>query len=322
MHEYEAAPDENMEVEKSLAKQLQHASTRYARVACHRMRQAFKQKLIDIIPALQGRVYDVQPPSQTAEEPYAVMALGEEIWKSSWAGYRQVVRIKLYAGQAGLAQADVWANALIAGLHRAPVTGKGEDTSAFTAHYLGVRDAEKLDTVAGKAYRTLRFGVYVPETEGGSATPASNAAQPEEWLAALVHWTQKQLGESWSVYADAWPAQPGSHAVLWRLSGCETRMAGASMYELRKRFIGHIIAPDTTEENHAASALVEGFAAQIQLPLEQDKGRYMSMAEASADLQADAILDGQLRLMLVQRRMRPAEEAALIRRVEIHPILK
>ncbi|MDP9676045.1 hypothetical protein J2W97_002040 [Paenibacillus jamilae] len=286
------------------------------------MRQAFKQKLIDIIPALQGRVYDVQPPSQTAEEPYAVMVLGEEIWKSSWAGYRQVVRIKLYAGQAGLAQADVWANTLIAGLHRASVTGKGEDTSAFTAHYLGVRDAEMLDTVTGKAYRTLRFGVYVPETEGGSAASAPGAAQPEEWLAALVGWTQKQLGELWSVYADAWPAQPGSHAVLWRLSGCETRMAGASMYELRKRFIGHITAPVTTEENRAASALVEGFAAQIQLPLEQDKGRYMSTAEASADLQADAILDGQLRLTLVQRRMRPAEEAALIRRVEIHPILK
>lgn len=64
-------------------------------------------------------------------------------------GYRQVVRIMLYAGQAGLAQADVWANALIAGLHREPVTGAGEDTSTFTAHYLGVRDAEKLDTVTG-----------------------------------------------------------------------------------------------------------------------------------------------------------------------------
>ncbi|KAF6633130.1 hypothetical protein H6F38_11095 [Paenibacillus sp. EKM208P] len=286
------------------------------------MRQAFKQKLIEIIPALQGRVYDVQPPSQTAEEPYAVMALGEEIWKSSWAGYRQVVRIKLYAGQAGLAQADVWANALIAGLHREPVTGAGEDTSAFTAHYLGVRDAEKLDTVTGKAYRTLRFGVYVPESEGGSPAPANGATQPEEWLAALVRWTQKQLSETWSVYADAWPAQPGRQAVLWRMSGCETRMAGASMYELRKRFIGHITASDTTEENRAASTLIEGFAAQIQLPLDQDKGRYMSTAEASADLQADAILDGQLRLMLVQRRMRPAEEAALIRRVEIHPILK
>ncbi|AOK91617.1 hypothetical protein [Paenibacillus polymyxa] len=322
MHEYEATPAENTEVEKSLAEQPQHANAGYAKVACRRMRQAFKQKLIEIIPALQGRVYDVQPPSQTAEEPYAVMALGEEIWKSSWAGYRQVVRIKLYAGQAGLAQADVWANDLIAGLHREPVTGAGEDTSAFTAHYLGVRDAEKLDTVTGKAYRTLRFGVYVPETESGSATTASGAAQPEEWLAALVRWTQKQLGETWWVYADAWPAQPGRQAVLWRMSGCETRMAGASMYELRKRFIGHITAPDTTEENRAASALIEGFAAQIQLPLDQDKGRYMSTAEASADLQADAILDGQLRLMLVQRRMRPAEEAALIRRVEIHPILK
>ncbi|WP_068498542.1 hypothetical protein [Paenibacillus kribbensis] len=318
MHEYEAAPAENTKLEKGMARQPQHASAGCAKAACCRMRQAFKQKLIEIVPALQGRVYDVQPPSQTAEEPYAVMALGEEIWKSSWAGYRQVVRIKLYAGQAGLAQADVWANALIAGLHREPVTGQGEDTSAFTPHYLGVRDAEKLDTVTGKAYRTLRFGVYVPETAGSS----SSAAQPDEWLAALTRWTQKQLGETWSVYADAWPAQPGRHAVLWRLSGCETRMAGASMYELRKRFIGHIIAPDSAEENRAASALVEGFATQIQLPLDQDKGRYMSTDEASADLQADAILDGQLRLTLVQRRMRPAEEAALIRRVEIHPVLK
>ncbi|ASR48719.1 hypothetical protein B4V02_19475 [Paenibacillus kribbensis] len=322
MHEYEATPDENTKVEKSMARQSQHASAGCAKAACCRMRQAFKQKLIEIVPALQGRVYDVQPPSQTAEEPYAVMALGEEIWKSSWAGYRQVVRIKLYAGQAGLAQADVWANALIAGLHREPVTGQGEDTSAFTPHYLGVRDAEKLDTVTGKAYRTLRFGVYVPETEGSSAIPTNGAAQPDEWLAALTRWTQKQLGETWLVYANAWPAQPGRHAVLWRLSGCETRMAGASMYELRKRFIGHIIAPDSAEENRAASALVEGFATQIQLPLDQDKGRYMSTDEASADLQADAILDGQLRLTLVQRRMRPAEEAALIRRVEIHPVLK
>jgi hypothetical protein len=293
------------------------------------MRQAFKQKLIEIVPALQGRVYDVQPPSQATEEPYAVMALGEEVWKSSWAGYRQVVRIKLYAGQAGLAQADVWANALIAGLHRQSVTGEGEDQSAFTAHYLGVRDAEKLDAVTGKAYRTLRFGVYVPETGSSIATGSSpsasarDGAQPDEWLAALNSWTKKQLGEAWSVYADAWPAQPGRHAVLWRMTGCETRMAGASMYELRKRFIGHITAPDTVEENRAASALVEGFGAQIQLPLlDQEKGRYVSTAEASADLQADAILDGQLRLTLVQRRMRPAEEAALIRRMEIHPILK
>lgn len=279
------------------------------------MRAAIKQVVTDIIPALKGRLYDVQPPTETSQDPYGVIALGEEVWKSSWAGYRQVVRMQLYAGSSGLELADKWARALINGLHHERVTSTSDE--AFTLHYLGVPDAEKFDAGTGKAFRTLRFGVYVPEAVAGN-----QSKQPDEWLTALAEWTRNQLGNSWSVYQAVWPSAPGASAILWRMTGCETKMAGASMYEVRKRFIGHITAETVSIEQTAAVSLIEELGSTVQLPLDPEKRRYMSVAEASADLQADAILDGQLRLTLVQRRMRPAEEAALIRRVDIHPILK
>ncbi|WP_136603662.1 hypothetical protein [Paenibacillus dokdonensis] len=279
------------------------------------MRAAVKQAIIGIVPILKDRLYDVQPPVEGGEEPYGVIAFGEEIWKSSWAGYRQVIRLKLYAGDAGLDQADTWAAALISGLHHKRV--KNVDDSPFRLHYLGAREAERLEPATGKACRTLRFGVYNPEAGAGDAV-----AGPDEWLQALTDWTGGLLGKPWSVYYTAWPSGPADFAMMWRMTGCETKMAGASLYEVRKHYSGHITAPDAASEQLTAVSLIEGLGSKVQLPINADQRRYMSVAEVSADLQADSFLDGQLRLTLVQRQMRPAEEAALIRSVEIHPILK
>lgn len=279
------------------------------------MRSAIKQAIAAVVPLLKDRLYDVKPPADEVMEPYGVIAFGEEIWKSSWAGYRQVIRLQLFAGDAGLDQADTWAEALISGLHRKRV--KQADDSFVTLYYLGAREAERLEPQTGKACRTLRFGVYVPETGGGDVgTPT------DEWLQALTGWTGRLLGTSWAVYHTAWPSGPEDNAALWRMIGCETKMTGASLYEVRKQYIGHVTGPNASSEQLAAASLIEGLGAEVQLPIDADQRKYMSVAEVSADMQADSFLDGQLRLTLVQRRMRPAEEAAFIRRVEIHPILK
>lgn len=278
------------------------------------MRAAVKQAITDIIPPLTDRLYDVQPPAEEAGEPYGIIVLGEEIWKSSWAGYRQVVRLKLSAGAAGLKQADAWADALIAGLHHKRVAST--DGPPFTLYYLGAREAERLEPATGAAYRVLRFSVYRPERQ------AEPDIRTDGWLEALADWTSRKLGGEWSVYHTAWPSGRADCSVLWRLAGCETRMAGASLYEVRKRFTGHVVGADASSELLAAVSLIEGLGAEVQLLIDAEQRKYMSVAEITADLQADAFLEGQLHLTVVQRRMRPAEEAALIRRVDIHPILK
>ncbi|OZB95931.1 hypothetical protein [Paenibacillus sp. XY044] len=279
------------------------------------MREAVKQTVAALIPELEGRIYDVQPPAGGDDGPYAVLTLGEEIWKSAWAGYRQVVRVKLYGGSAVISRLDDWAQQLIRGLQRKRIAGP--DPRAILLHYLGVPEADALDPASGGIIRCLRFGAYLPEASGAEAP-----AQSDAWLSTLAEWTRGKLDDMWQVYETSWPADREEHAVLWRLAGCETKMAGASMYEVRKTFAGHLAAPFSETEHHASVTLVEQLGAQTQLPLGDGERRYLSVAEVSANLQVDAILEGQLKLTLVQRRMRPAEDAALIRRVAVQPIMK
>lgn len=278
------------------------------------MRGAVRQTVTNLIPQLEGRVYDIHPPGGATDDYYAVITLGEDVWKSSWAGYRQVVRLKLYAGSVGLPQLDAWAARLIKGLHRKRINGTDEE--AFNLHYLGVPEADKFDPAAGKMTRLLRFGVYVPE-----ASETGLTLQPDDWLRTLTAWTGELLDNLWSIYHTAWPIARSDHAILWRMTGCETKMAGSSVYEVRKNFTGHIASPELGKEQSMAVKLVEELGSKVQL-LDSEDRRYLSVLDAACDLQADPILDGQVKLTLVQRKMRSAEEAVLIRRVNIHPILK
>ncbi|MFH0071283.1 hypothetical protein ACFRAK_29775, partial [Peribacillus sp. NPDC056705] len=104
---------------------------------------------------------------------------------------------------------------------------------AFTLQYLGVPEADQWDAAAGKIVRVMRFGIYVPNMVHVPQTQ-------DEWLMALSDWTASFLGHPWTIYDTAWPADRGEHAVLWRLAGYETKMAGASTIELRKNFTGHL----------------------------------------------------------------------------------
>ncbi|ANY74512.1 hypothetical protein BBD41_19135 [Paenibacillus ihbetae] len=283
------------------------------------MREAIKQAVIQLVPELAGRIYDAHPPESAADDFFAVVQLGEDVWKSPWAGYRQVIRLKLYAGGTAAArQLDSQAERLIQGLHRKRVTGP--EDHAFKLHYLGVPEADQRDFSLGRTLRVIRFGVYVPEASASGHDSGSNG-EPDEWLSALIAWTSKQLGSSWSVYRTAWPADREDHAVLWRLSGCETKMAGASVYEISKSFTGHVASTSSEHEQLTAFSLVESLGSEAQLLLDPEAGRYLSVAGISGDLEADAILNGQLKLTLIQRQMRSAQEAARIRRVHVHPIL-
>ncbi|GAB6927056.1 hypothetical protein JCM10914A_10390 [Paenibacillus sp. JCM 10914] len=71
------------------------------------MRSTLKDAVIGIVPALRDRVYDIHPPDGIQDASYAVLTLGEEVWKSAWAGYRQVIRLKLYGERSSLAAGKI-----------------------------------------------------------------------------------------------------------------------------------------------------------------------------------------------------------------------
>lgn len=112
-------------------------------------------------------------------------------------------------------------------------------------------------------------------------------------------------------------------SVLWRLAGCSTSVAGTSALEVRQQWIGHVLSDHSVLTRQTVTRLVEQLAVQSRVAVTETGGeeqegntRYITVDEVTADLQADAYLNGQIRLTLQQRIRRPGTNVPLIR--EIH----
>jgi hypothetical protein len=290
-----------------------------------RIKKTLKHKLAALVPAWEGRVQDVPASGEVLSGPCAVLAFAEEVPKSAWAGYRRIIKISPYARSedGGAEQVEVWSAELITDLHQIRLEdGEG---GAFTCIYLGSTDSERRDAESGLVTRSLRFGVYVPEPQ---RTEHADAAG-EPWLAALKDWTANELGPDWSVYTERWPGGYQMPSVLWRLTGVSTAAVGTSALEVRKQWLGHVLTSDTGLTDQTVGHLVEQLALQSRIAFHprdvqsneanesvEGNPRYLTVDEVTADMQADAYLNGQLRLTLSQRIRRPMPTAPLMR--EIH----
>ncbi|GGI97037.1 hypothetical protein GCM10008022_02070 [Paenibacillus hunanensis] len=299
-----------------------------------------KAKLAELIPAWQGKVLDILPVTAALAGPCAVITFAEEVQKSSWAGYRRIVKIWPYAAPTagGMEQVEAWCDVLIRKLHQTRLV---DDTgAAFTCVYLGAADSDHLDLAGALLTRPIRFGVYVPEptdeedrviaaesntttvTETATATSLIEQIEPTDpWLDALNRWTSEQLGTGWTLYNDAWPSGYVAPSILWRLTGVSSTAAGTSAFELRKQWVGHVYGTSEQQNKRIAGELVERLNAVVKLPLNKEERRYVTVGEASADLQADAFLNGQIRLTLFRRTSRDLPNAPLIREVHQNPVL-
>lgn len=282
------------------------------------IKKTLKQKLAVLVPDWDGRVLDVPASGEVLAGPCAVVAFAEEVPKSTWAGYRRIIKISPYVRpeDGGAEQVEAWSAHLINGLHQVRLID--EAGGAFTCIYLGSSDSDRVDAGSGMLTRSLRFGVYVPEDSGTALVETEDAC-----LAALQGWTQQELGSNWSVYGDVWPGGYEKPSVLWRLAGCSTSVAGTSALEVRQQWIGHVLTDHSVLTRQTVTRLVRQLAVQSRLAVTETGGeeqegitRYITVDEVTADLQADAYLNGQIRLTLQQRIRRPGTNVPLIR--EIH----
>ena len=282
------------------------------------MKQTLKQKLAELVPAWQGQVRDALAPGEPVNEPCAVIAFAEEVPKSSWAGYRRIIRIAPYARltEGGAEQLEVWSSRLMEGLHQ--VRLQDTEGNAFTCIYLGSSDCDRIDSGASFITRSLRFGVYVPEVIEQDLTIETQ----DYSLLALQNWTQAELGSTWSVYRDTWPGGYKFPSVLWRLASYDIAEAGASTLEIRKQFVGHVMTRNPVATRNTVIRLVEQLGIQARIAITDagseetsESRRYVTVDDVSADLQADAYLNGQIRLTLQERIRRPGTDVPFIRQV-------
>jgi hypothetical protein len=140
----------------------------------------------------------------------------------------------------------------------------------------------------------------------------------DSWLEALALWTQAALGAEWAVYRSVWPSNYRRPCVLWRATGVEAREKGQAMYELKKKFAGHVLGRTPNEQRNGVLSLIRGLQGAVKIVLDSGTKRYLKVAEPKAGLQEDALLAGQVTVSLSRLETRPAEEAPLMQKIEVN----
>ena len=251
-------------------------------------------------------MYEPHAAGKQTQKPYAVVRQGVETEETPWSGFRRIIEVWPYVSRTSFKNVDVLANQIATALDKQlltdPATGE-----VFSCLYLGTAGPDFVDEEWDAITRGLRFAVValqpvnVPET-----------VPDDPWLEALASWTEGIMGPGWTVYRGLWPLGYARPAVMWRIAATEVNPLIAATFEVRKRFVGHVIGRTPNEQADGVLRIVEQLGSAIKVSLNLADRRYMTVIDQRADLQANAITGGQITVTLYRRTNRPTEEGPLI----------
>lgn len=269
------------------------------------MREAIRQKLLAEVPELSGGVYEPHAAGPDTEKPFAVVVQGEDTEGDAWTGFRRILEVWPNVVHTSFQQVDAIAKKITAVLDKQLI--QTDEGQVFSCLYLGAAGSDFLDHEWQTLSRGLRFSVIaiqpvnIPET-----------VIDDPWLDALTNWTESILGQNWHVYRGLWPLGYRYPSVMWRITDFEVNGMSKACFEVRKRFVGHVLGTTPNEQTEAVLQLVERLQNDIKLPLDIALRKYMTVVTPKADLKADAISNGQISFTLTRRVSRPTEEAPLM----------
>lgn len=274
------------------------------------MRTAIREQLIKEVSDIDGRVYEPQAAGATTQKPYLVIRQGVDTEDTPWTNFRRIVEVWPYLARTTFKNVDAMAQEIISALDKQLLTtGVGE---VFSCTYLGTAGQDFVDTEWDALTRGLRFAIMALQPVSVAET-----VDNDPWLDALVTWTETELGDDWSIYKCFWPLGYARPAILWRIATVDAGEAANRMFQVSKKFIGHVIGITPNQEIAGALQIVEGLRRDIKIPLDIADCRYMMVNDPKANYQANTSTGGQVSVMLSRFTNRPYEEV-LLQRVYIN----
>ncbi len=275
------------------------------------MRAAIRQRLIDQVASIEGRVFEPHAAGADTPKPFVVLRQGIETEETIWTGFRRIVEVWPYIARTSFQALDALVNEITKALDKHLLT---DDVTreVFSCLYLGTVGQDYVDEGWNAITRGLRFAVVALQPVNVTETIANDT-----WLAALATWTETKFGAPWTVYQNFWPLGYKRPSVMWRLGGITPRALGKGMFEVRKSFAGHIVGDTPNRQISGTLSIIQGLASDIKIVLDAVNRRYLTVHEPAADLRTDAITAGQISVTLSRITNRPELEAPLIGAVHV-----
>ena len=271
------------------------------------MRLAVRQKLIDSIAEIGGRVYEPHAAGASTQKPYLVIRQGVDAEDSPWTNFRRIVEIWPYLSRTSFQNVDRMVSLVAAALDKQLLsTDAGE---VFSCVYLSTAGPDSVDEEWDAITRGMRFAVM-------ALLPVAPAGEIENdpWLEALAEWTESCLGDEWTVYRGYWPLGYKRPSVLWRFAGIQEpdESLGGVVLKIRKTLIGHVLGINSSQETNTIVSIVQELIQAIKLPLDISTRQYMTVEEAKGDCQNNPLTKGQISLTLSRAVRRPIRERPVL----------
>jgi len=204
------------------------------------MRSAIRNKLIQDIVEIEGRVYEIQVPTKDTPKPFLIVKQGIDALTEAWAGYRRTVDVIVVSKRTSFKEVDKLAKKVIQSLDRQIVVDT-DTNEAFTCLYDN-SSIDYIDDDWNAITRTVSFSVlalrpYILE----------EYIESSEVVEAIYKWTEENFKDL-KVYKNIIPMDYVTPGVVWRLEKVETTQLTnihiKNNYTLRGHVLGRILGDE------------------------------------------------------------------------------
>jgi hypothetical protein len=256
------------------------------------MRKEIRQKLIDDIPDIQGRVFEPHAAGAKTPKPYLVILQGNESEINSWNGGQTNIEIWPYQSRTTFQNVDELTKKIVAALDKKLITTAAGD--AFTCIYTGSSGEDVVDEEWDAITRPLKFIVL---------TISNQLTTDPDPIAGMNQWILQAFPEL-QIDPLTWTLTDTTPAIYWRFASMRVIEQWSVVSWIEATIMGHILAPTPKGRLLWTKKITDRLAVDRETFLADASPLFfMSIA---ADSQADYLKDGQIKLTLKYGILLPA----------------
>jgi len=213
------------------------------------MRSAIRNKLIQDIVEIEGRVYEIQVPTKDTPKPFLIVKQGIDTLTEAWAGYKRTVDIIVVSKRTSFKEVDKFAKKVIQALDRQIVVDT-DTNEAFTCLYDN-SSIDYIDDDWNAITRTVSFSVlalrpYIIE----------EYIESSEVVEAIYKWTEENFSDI-KVYKNIIPMDYATPSVVWRLEKVETTQLTSMHFKNNYTLRGHVLGRILGDEEKIGKEIVK-----------------------------------------------------------------
>ena len=251
------------------------------------MRGAIREKIIQEVPEVQGRVYEIQVPNKDTPKPYIILKQGTDTPAEDWLGYKRMIDVIIYHRRSTFKDLDALAKKVMGALDKQLIVDGGTQ-EAFTC-FFEKSSTDYIDDDWNALTRTLTFSVL-----GLRPYIIEEYIESDEAVQALASYTREML-PGLTVYEGVFPAGYLLPCVLWRLEATTSEKITHIHNKIEKVLRGHVIGRTVGEQEEIVQKVTQSLKRIVKL---QYLNRFYTIEDVDYIATRDRFTEGQIQVKL------------------------